>query len=244
MEYIGLLYYHSPKQVPSLDVLHNSKFDMLRDLILQTGVNPEEIDYNDPKVYQLFKSGDIGWIPEFDTQFARAILNQLSEFNFSTLLHVCGMLHGTNVWNENAEQLISDHPFSELICVRESVFWTLQKYGIDRDTAFQIMEDTRKGRFLANAEKAERWLKLLCDSNVPLWYIDSLSKIRYLTTRAHVAHYTKLAVTMAWFKVHYPEEFCNAVLNRADVGSFSDLTKEELHQKLNEWKGTLVSKTF
>ena len=78
------------------------------------------------------------------------------------------------------------------------------------------MEATRKGRFLANAEKAERWLKLLCDSNVPLWYIDSLSKIRYLTTRAHVAHYTKLAVTMAWFKVHYPEEFCNAVLKNGE----------------------------
>ena len=56
--------------------------------------------------------------------------------------------------------------------------------------------------------------------------------------------HTKLAVTMAWFKTYYPEAFCNAALNRIDAGGFSDLTKEELQQKLNEWKGTLVSKTF
>jgi DNA polymerase-3 subunit alpha (Gram-positive type) len=250
MEYFGICYYHSPKQLPSLDVFHNDKFDMLRDLFLQTGVNPDEIDYSDSKVYQIFKNGDTDGIPEFDTKFAREILCRLSNFNFSTLLRVCGMLHSTNVWRENAEYLIDDHPFSELISDRESVFWTLQKYGVDRESAFGIMEDARKGKLPWegkcnwNARKNKQWLEIMANANVPQWYVDSLCKIHYLTTRAHVAHYTKLAVTMAWFKVHYPEEFCNAVLNRADVGSFSDLTKEELQQKLNEWKGTLVSKTF
>ena len=130
------------------------------------------------------------------------------------------------------------------------MFWTLQKYGIEREHAFKIMEDARKGtlpwegKSNWNARKNKQWLEIMENANVPQWYIDSLCKVYYLTTRAHVAHYTKLAVTMAWFKTYYPEAFCSAALNMIDAGGFSDLTKEELQQKLNEWKGTLVSKTF
>ena len=49
---------------------------------------------------------------------------------------------------------------------------------------------------------------------------------------------------MAWFKVYYPEVLRNIVLKKRDTGSFADWTNEELQQKLNEWEGTLVSKTF
>ena len=250
MEYFGICYYHSPKQLPSLDVLHNDKFDMLRDLFAETGVNPEEINYNDPKVYQLFKDNDADEIPEFNTSVAKEILRHLDDVKFSTLLRICGMLHGTNVWKENAAQLISDHSFSELISDRESVFWTLQKCGIDRENAFGIMEDARKGKLpwegkhYCNTKKNEEWLETMQSANVPQWYIDSLCKVYYLPPRSHVAHYTKLAVTMAWFKVYYPEAFYNTVLKRRDTDSFADWTSEELQQKLNDWTGTLVSKTF
>lgn len=68
-----------------------------------------------------------------------------------------------------------------------------------------------EGKYNYNAGNNKTWLEIMEYANVPQWYIDSLCKAYYLTPRAHVAYDTKLALTMAWFKVHYLEAFYRAV---------------------------------
>lgn len=164
----------------------------------------------------------------------------MDEVNFGVLVHVNSMLHGTNVWNENAEHLVQDHPFAELISSRDDVFQSLIKYGVDRTDAFRIMEDVRKGRFSWEVNQNEpsvrtkQWLQLMNDAQVPDWYIESLGKIAYLAPKAHVAHYTKLAVSFAWFKCHYPEVFYQVLLHGDDKKVLLRYSNEDLECMLRD----------
>ena len=232
MEYLSL-------ELPKLDVLHNERYRMLADLLSLTGIKPEEIDCNDPEVYQLFKRLDLCGIPEFHSRIAQEVLACLDEINFSALLRVNSMLHGANVWNENAEFLVQDHPFAELIGNRDDVFQTFLKYGVDRTDAFKIMEDVRKGRFSRDvkqdepSKRSKRWLQILSAAQLPEWYIASLGKIVYLAPKAHVVHYTKLAVSFAWFKCHYPKAFYQVLLSGDGKEGLMLFSNEDLEHKLS-----------
>ena len=226
-------------ELPKLDVLHDDKYRMLANLFSLTDIKPEEIDYNDPEVYQLFKRLDLCGIPEFYSVIAQQVLSCLDEIRFSTLVRVNSMLRGANVWNENAEYLVQDHPFAELIGNRDDVFQTLLKHGIDRIDAYKIMENVRKGRFSSDMKEADpperckRWLEILSDAGIPHWYITSLGKIKYLAPRAHVAHDTKLAYMAAWFKVYYPEAFYKVILKHTYTVPYETCSIPELeaHQQ-------------
>jgi DNA polymerase-3 subunit alpha (Gram-positive type) len=239
MEYFGLSFAFSAN-IPKLDVLHNDKYRMLADMFSLTGIKPDEIDYNDPEVYRLFKNLDVCGVPEFNSGIAQRVLSCLDEVSFSALVRVNSMLHGTNVWNENAEYLIQDHPFAELIGSRDDVYRMLMKYGVDRADAFKIMEDVRKGRFSWEVNQNElsartkNWLQLMADVQVPDWYIGYLGKIAYLAPKAHVAHYTKLAVSFAWFKCHYPEAFYQVLLDGDDKKELLHYSNEDLERMLRD----------
>jgi DNA polymerase-3 subunit alpha (Gram-positive type) len=239
IEYQGLSLAFSA-DIPKLDVLHNDKYRMLADMHSLTGIKPDAIDYNDPEVYRLFKNLDVCGVPEFHSGIAQEVLSYLAKVDFSSLLHVNSMLHSTNAWNENAEYLVTDHPFVELISNRDDVYQTLMKYGIDRTDAFKIMEDVRKGRFSWEVNQNEQsvrtkhWLQLMIDAQVPDWYIESLGKIAYLAPKAHVAHYTKLAVSFAWFKCHYPEVFYQVLLSGDDKKELLRYSNEDLERMLRD----------
>jgi DNA polymerase-3 subunit alpha (Gram-positive type) len=169
-------------------------------------------------------------IPEFSSGVGKEILGRLDEVHFSDLVRISGMVHGTDVWYDNGENLLAEHPFHELIGDRNDIFLTLQKYGVDRETAYAVAETVRKGKLGICSKETIRLEKKLCRAGVPQWYIDSMKHITYLFSKAHLIAFVKLYFSLAWFKCYYPEQFYNVTLRKLKAEELLHYTNEKLEQ--------------
>lgn len=194
--------YHSIKDVlPKISLLGSDDYMHLGALFRITGVKSTDIDYNDPKVYNLFRDGET-----FHDEM-KTILRQIQPKDFSDLVRIRGMYAGIHTWDNNAALLLNEHPFHELIGDRDDVFRTLLRYGVKRETAYTAAETVRRGKFHPNNPGYDALLKELRQAGVPAWYLESMQKIRYLSAKAHLTACMKLAVSLAWFQLYYPEQY-------------------------------------
>lgn len=226
-------YYSIGPVLPKINILPHTGYDRLKKLFVMTDTKPENIDYSDRNVYQLFYNLDTLGVPDFSSLFCQNILCEVEDIHFGDLVRISGMSHGTNAWLDNAENQLKEHPFRELIGDRDDIFLTLRKYGVDRQTAYSVMTAVRKGRFHLDNERNKKWTALLEQAGVPDWYITSMKKIRYLFPKAHAAVYTKLAFGLAWFKNYFPEQFYNVTLEDMGAEKYLRCSDEELEQQLD-----------
>ncbi|MCD8149975.1 MAG: PolC-type DNA polymerase III [Clostridiales bacterium] len=215
--------YHSiDHNLLKLDILGHDDPTMIRMLQDLTGVDPQDIPLDSPEVMSLFQNtsalgitpDDIGGcqlgalgIPEFGTDFAMQMLIDTKPTQFSDLVRIAGLSHGTDVWLGNAQTLIQEGKatISTAICTRDDIMIYLIGKGMDSEESFNIMEKVRKG-VVAKGKCAEwpQWKQDMIDHDVPDWYIWSCEKIKYMFPKAHAAAYVMMAWRIAWCKVFYP----------------------------------------
>ncbi len=201
-----------------LDILGHDDPTALRMLQDLTGIDVKTIPFDDPATQSLFYStralalaegetvGEVGTIgvPEFGTGFVRRMLVETRPNTFSDLVRISGLSHGTDVWTNNAQELIKNRvaTLSEVIPCRDDIMVYLMYRGLEPRVAFKIMEKVRKGKGLATEDE-----DAMRGQGVPDWYIQSCKKIKYMFPKAHAAAYVMMGFRIAWFKVHYPLAF-------------------------------------
>ncbi len=201
-----------------LDILGHDDPTVLRMLQDITGVDVRQVAVDDPQVYALFRgteplgvapadirsqTGTYG-IPEFGTKFVRQMLEDTKPGTFADLVRISGLSHGTDVWLNNAQELIRQHvaPLQEVICCRDDIMVYLIYRGLEPARAFKIMESVRRGKGLTEADE-----EYMASFGVPDWYLESCRRIKYMFPKAHAAAYVLNAVRIAYFKVHHPLSF-------------------------------------
>lgn len=218
--------YHSiDHNLLKLDLLGHDDPTMLRFLSDCTGFDPKNVPFDDPKVMALFKGTDILGIspdkiggtrvgclgiPEFGTDFAMSMVLDAKPQSFSDLVRLSGLSHGTDVWLGNAKDLIDSGTatLSSCICCRDDIMTYLIEKGLDKQQAFIVMENARKGR-IAKGKCSEwsDWKQDMIDHGIPNWYIRSCEKIKYMFPKAHAAAYVMMAWRIAYYKIYYPQAF-------------------------------------
>ena len=201
--------------VLKLDLLGHVDPQALKFMCDQLGVNYLNIPLSDRKVFSLFsspnalnlknnylklKNGALA-IPEFGTDFVRGLLDQTKPSSFADLLIISGLSHGTNVWRNNADELIASGitDLRGVIGCRDDIMTYLISMGVEPLKAFTLMEKIRKGKGLKQDEE-----DMLRSCGVPEYYIQSCKKIAYLFPKAHATAYVTMAIRVGWFKVHHP----------------------------------------
>lgn len=242
--------------VLKLDLLGHDDPTAIKLLQKLTKVELKDISFSDKNVLKLFSSteplgikpedinneqtGVLG-IPEFGTKFVRKMLKVAKPMSFNDLINISGLSHGTNVWNENAEELIKKgKTLNEVISCRDDIMIYLMNHGVDPLLSFLIMEKVRKGKGLNSEE-----VKILKEKNIEQWYIDSLNKIKYMFPKAHATAYVMMAWRIAWFKIYYPLEYYATFFTvRPDVFDIENAlgTKVQIEKKLRELESRQFAK--
>jgi len=264
-------YHKFEENLLKLDILGHDDPTVIKRLMDFVNENPSEfpftnvegIPFYDTKVLSLFSSknalnlngddndkinnGTIG-IPEFGTGFVRGLLDEIKPKRIEDIIKISGISHGTDVWLNNARDLLfglsmtnEPIPFEKVIGCRDDIMVDLLSYGLEDFDAFMIMEHVRKGKGLTEAER-----QLMTSHDVPEWYQLSCQKIKYMFPKAHATAYVIQALRIGWFKVYRPIYYYSAYFScRAKELDVEVLAsgKNAIRNKINELRGKIANKT-
>lgn len=256
-------YHKIDNNLLKLDILGHDDPTMIRMLEDITEVDALKIPLDDEKVLSLFAGTqalgvepsdlmgtDLGClgIPEMGTEFVMQMLRDTHPKNFSDLVRISGLSHGTDVWLNNAQYYIKngDCTLSSAICTRDDIMTYLIYAGVEKGLAFDIMEKVRKGLVAkGKVEKWEEWKATMLECGVPEWYAESCSKIKYMFPKAHAVAYVMMAFRIAWFKVYHPLAYYAAYFSiRAKAFDYELMCQGQaaLEAKMKEYEERSKSK--
>lgn len=139
-----------------------------------------------------------------ETEIIKKIIQKTQANTFEDLIRVLNLIYGTETWKDNAETIISNGEanLSQVITSRDDIMIYLMEKGIDRITAYNIMENVRKGNGLT-----KDMTNIMIKHDIPYWYISSCNKIKYLFPKAHAISYLLCFSRLAWYETNYNKEF-------------------------------------
>ena len=225
--------YHSiSSRLVKLDILGHDDPTVIKMLERLTGLDAKQIPFDDQATMSLFYATEalgltaaqlkspvatLG-VPEFGTRFVRQMLEETRPKRFSELVRISGFSHGTDVWVNNAQDLIRDKQatLSEAISARDDIMVTLIHKGVAPKMAFDIMESVRKGKGVKPNQ-----VQAMQEKGVPEWFIESCQKIKYMFPKAHAVAYVMMAFRIAWFKVYEPLAYYAAYFTIRAEGAFN-----------------------
>ena len=116
------------------------------------GIKPEQIDS---------KVGTFG-VPEFGTNFVRGMLVDTMPTTFVELLIISGLSHGTDVWLNNAQDLVKNKTatLSEVIGLRDDIMVYLLHMGLN--PAWRLKSWSLSERAEPQKRVCRKTLKPLC----------------------------------------------------------------------------------
>ena len=215
------------------DILANDATTMVYELEKETNTNSDDIKLDNKETLKMFlHANDNSYpistkaIPGFETTYIKKMIEIIKPCNFMDLVLTLALSYGTDTWTYNANSLIEDDhkKVDEVISNRADMYNYFVSNGIEKNTAFDIVEFIRKGkasysrrlwenereRYFELNEKWKEYKEILQKHNIPEWYIKSASKIKYLFPKAHAIGYTINAFKIAWYKINYPKAFYKA----------------------------------
>lgn len=219
-------------ELRGISITDNNKIAILQDMKLITGIDYNSIDINS-QVLEFIRDGNIKY-NEFSTNNAKEIISKANPQTISDYIQVYALLHGTDVWQNNIEHLLESHCIKELPCTREDIYMKLLNNGIDKETAYKIMEIAGKGKALTDNIVWNELVTIMKKHNIEEWYIASLEKIRYSFPKAHCCTYTIINLWLAWYEINYSTEF-KQITEKMKPTTYKEVMKQLEGKRLEDY---------
>ena len=200
--------------------------------LLCSGGTPGIVDEDcimSPDIFDIVYFG----LPDFSRLLSKIKPNSFSEF---VKVYGLSLRQYMMIKKINTEELISSGlcNINDAIGSREDVMTYLIRKGIEPIKAAHIMENVRRGKGISKHTR-----KMLKAHDIPDWYINSCQKIYYLHSRAQFIGRLTVSYQLAYYKVHYPEEFYRAYIESFADESDMDVIKDgknRVQDELNKLK--------
>lgn len=184
----------------------------VQELCRVTENTPEQVDFLSEETITAFRKADI---PEalLSNRSIIPFLQQIQPECFSHILKAEGLRCATGAWKDNQEPLWKSGILTTdaLIAFREDVYDNIMaamknsEYA-ESGFALSIMERTYLGRFYSKGIPLETE-QMLQKLEMPVWYANTLKKMKYLYPRAHSISCLRLEMILMWFYLHKKELF-------------------------------------
>ncbi len=139
---------------------------------------------------------------EPDIPIIKELLECIEINHYSDLFKICGLIH-SSAWLPYILPSIRNGSvkYRKTITAREDIYHHLLKHRIDPETAYKVMEMTRKGR-ASKLFEDKALHQLLLEHGVSEEYIKDLKSIKYLVTQAQARELAMIAYKSAWRKLY------------------------------------------
>ena len=192
-------YENKSEKLIKINILSLSGLDKLNENIRKYGLPEYDIRYDERINSMIFDKQNVDGITGIDVNALTKLLKQCdeSEKNFSTYVYLTAVLH-TNVISQIVDLPITKDNIKKHPCTREGLYALLIESKIDKQTALQICEYTRKGRKY-RANNKTKWEELTNNITVSLRrYLDNIDGLFPL---AHCISFAKLNYLEIFYKL-------------------------------------------
>ena len=209
-----LPWYELMGAVPVVRIREDPILPLLRALHAATGTDPETRPLDDPETLGLLSSGDaavFAGLPLEEPERLAEVTAFLRPDCFGAFARAYGLALCHKTWIHFMRSLLDGGkagPEALVVC-REDVLRTLTAAGVDRKSAFTLMESARKGLIQRRGDSA-KLEDTLRAYDLPDWYPDALRRAAYLPFGGAAVSGARNLFRCLWYKAHAPDQFSAA----------------------------------
>lgn len=206
--------------IPHITLAPTPTLEKYREIEIVTGVKMK--DANDrvtEDVLFALADGELDGIPNINTGIVKKLFQTAKPEGYDDILKLIGCALGCCIGhNQNETPLaLCGLPLSNIPVFREDIYSMicekLRDHGLyEVGFAYEVAQNTRRGVYARNGLD-ESTRQALLSLGFDTEFCSYIEKVTYLFPKAHAASYLKDAMTMMWFKLHYPEDYRRVFIN-------------------------------
>ncbi len=173
------------KSYPQISLMHSDDLDRLACLI-----NKSNAPYSDElligkPVLDAFIMGHTDGIPGFSSDYVKELIKKTKPKTFYELIQIAGLAHSSGT----LDTVDNEFSFDKCIAFRDDVFNYVKEKLLEKGLqntgyAYKVADDTRLGLYYKSGI-SQRGLHSFKELGLDDWFIDSLTKTKYLFPKAH-----------------------------------------------------------
>lgn len=188
-----------------------------------SGVCMDSIDLNDLEIKHRLLTGNFEKLAGVGGEkVIKQMISLTHPQNYSELLKLIGLAHGTYTWRHNAEHLLTDGVCSlaDIPATRDEVFMTIRDAMRDCDFydmgfAYDVANKARRGYYHEHGmdDYTNGALSMLGFDD---WFSSYIRAAQYMSTKSLAVFELKYSIILNWYQVYYPYQFYSIDHSRPD----------------------------